>query len=188
MIPGMQEPIPSRSSLAVAVAGASGATPGARPSRIDGLRLIALFKFLKALLLISTSYGVHKLLDPSLVYKIRHWSATLTDPVDQRFILRALSWVEDLGTNKLHLVIAVGIAYTVVVLIEGTGLWLRKAWAEWVTVVVTSSLIPFELWDLFVRPPGRRLAVFVTLSLNVLIAGYLIYLLRKQLRHREQEG
>ena len=184
MIPGMQEPIPARSSLADS--SSSGATPGAPPSRIDGLRLIALFKFLKALLLISTSYGVHKLLDPSLVYKIRHWSATLTDPVDQRFILRALSWVEALGTDRLHLVIAVGIAYTVVVLIEGTGLWLRKAWAEWVTVLVTSSLIPFELWDLFVRPPGRRLAVFVTLSLNVLIAGYLIYLLRTtQLRRRE---
>jgi len=178
--------MPARSPLA-ASSDPGVAVAAGPPHRIDGLRLIALFKFAKAVLLISTSYGVHKLLDPGLVDKIRHWSATLTDPVDQHLILRALSWVEALGTDKLHLVIAVGMAYTAVVLVEGTGLWLRRPWAEWVTALVTSSLIPFELWDLFTRPPGRRLAVLVTLSLNVLIAGYLIYLLRMtQLRRREQ--
>jgi uncharacterized membrane protein (DUF2068 family) len=187
MIRGMHDPaIPA--GTASAASGGTAVTLSAPPRRIDGLRLIALFKFAKALVLISTSYGVHKLLDPALVEKIRHWSASLAEPVDQHLILRALTWVEALGTDKLHLVIAVGIAYTVVVLVEGTGLWLRRAWAEWVTVLVTCSLIPFELWELFMRPPGRRLAVFVTLALNLLIAGYLIYLLRAQLRRHEPTG
>jgi uncharacterized membrane protein (DUF2068 family) len=177
----MQEPVAPAPTLRT--------EPPPHPGRIDGLRLIALFKFVKALLLIITSYGVHKLLDPELVEKIRTWSATLTDRVDQRLILRALSWVEGLGADKLHLVIAVGIAYTAVVLIEGTGLWLRKPWGEWVTVLLTSSLIPFELWDLFTRPAGRRLTVVVTLTLNILIAVYLIYLLRAtQLRQRREQG
>jgi uncharacterized membrane protein (DUF2068 family) len=152
------------------------------PAKIDGLRIIALFKFVKALLLIITSYGVHKLLDPELVEKIRVWSATVTDRVDQRLILRALSWVEALGTDRLHLVIAVTIAYTAVVLVEGTGLWLRLRWAEWVTVIATTSLIPFELWELFARPPGHRWTVFATLLVNVLIAAYLAYLLRSAQR------
>src|SRR5450755_471234 len=129
---------------------------GSAPRKIDGLRIIALFKFMKALLLILTSYGVHKLLDPELSERIRIWSATVTDRVDQRLILRALTWVEGLGTDRLHLVIAVTIAYTAVVLVEGTGLWLRLRWAEWVTVIATTSLIPFELWELFARPPGHR--------------------------------
>lgn len=150
----------------------------ATPSPIDGRRVIAIFKFLKALLLILTSYGVHKLLDPALVEKIHIWSATVTDRVDQRLILRALSWVEGLGADKLHLVIAVGVAYTAVVLVEGTGLWLRKRWAEWVTLVATCSLIPFELWELIQRPPGHRWTVFATLAVNLLIAGYLALLLR----------
>jgi uncharacterized membrane protein (DUF2068 family) len=149
---------------------------------IDGRRVIAIFKFLKALLLILTSYGVHKLLDPDLLEKIRIWSATVTDRVDQRLILRALSWVEGLGADKLHLVIAVTVAYTAVVLVEGTGLWLRKRWAEWVTVIATTSLIPFELWEVFQRPPGHRWTVVVTLSVNVLIAAYLVHLLRSARR------
>src|ERR1035441_6081194 len=69
-----------------------------------------------------------------------------------------------------------------VVLVEGTGLWLRLRWAEWVTVIATTSLIPFELWELFVRPPGHRWTVFATLLVNVLIAAYLGYLLRSAQR------
>ena len=148
------------------------------PARIDGLRIIAIFKFLKAVLLILTSYGVHKLLDPELLERIRVWSASLTDRVDQRLILRALSWVEGLGADKLHLVIAVTVGYTVVVLIEGTGLWLRRRWAEWVTVIATTSLIPFELWEVLRRPPGHKWTVAVTLLVNLVIAAYLAWLLR----------
>lgn len=157
------------------------------PKTIDGRRVIALFKFLKALLLILTSYGVHKLLDPQLLEKIHLWSATVTDRVDQRMILRALSWVEGLGADKLHLVIAVGVAYTAVVLVEGTGLWLRKRWADWVTLVATCSLIPFELWELIQRPSGHRWTVFATLAVNLLIAGYLALLLRSARKARADQ-
>jgi len=162
---------------------ASHAAPGRH--RFDGLRAIAVFKFFKAVLLIITSYGVHKLLDPELVEKIRIWSASLTDRVDQRLILRALSWIEGLGADKLHLVLAVTSGYTAVVLVEGTGLWLRKRWAEWVTVIATTALIPFELWELITRPAGRKWTVAATLAVNVLIAAYLAYLLRASRRRPE---
>jgi uncharacterized membrane protein (DUF2068 family) len=157
---------------------------GSAPRKIDGLRIIALFKFMKALLLILTSYGVHKLLDPELSERIRIWSATVTDRVDQRLILRALTWVEGLGSDKLQLVMAVTVVSTAVVLTEGIGLWLRQRWAEWITVVATTSFIPLELWELFTRPPGHRLTVAVTLLVNVLIAGYLANRLR--LAHRRE--
>ncbi|HEY2418077.1 MAG TPA: DUF2127 domain-containing protein [Steroidobacteraceae bacterium] len=153
----------------------SGSAP---PRKIDGLRIIALFKFMKALLLILTGYGVHKLLDPELFEKIRTWSATLTDRVDQRLVLHALSWVEGLGPDRLHLVLAITIASTAVVLTEGIGLWLRLRWAEWITVVATTCFIPFELWELFTRPSGRRMTVAITLVVNLLIALYLANRLR----------
>ena len=152
-------------------------------SKIDGLRVIAIFKFVKALLLILTSYGVHRLLDPRLIEELRIWSASLTDRVDQRLLLRALSYVEGMGAGKLHLVIAVTVAYTAVVLIEGTGLWLRLHWAEWVTVVATTALIPFELWELIQKPAGHRWTVAITLGVNVLIAAYLAHLIRSGRGH-----
>jgi uncharacterized membrane protein (DUF2068 family) len=71
-----------------------------------------------------------------------------------------------------------------VVLVEGVGLWMRRAWAEWFTVLATASLIPFELWELFVRPADRKLAVLVTVLLNSAIVWYLARLLRKAMSER----
>lgn len=158
--------------------------PAAPPAaaRIDGLRLIALFKFLKAALLILTTYGVHRLLDPDRLEQLRAWSVSLTDRVDQRLILQALGWIQGLDARKLHLVLGVSAGYTAVVLIEGTGLWMRWQWAKWVTVIATLSLIPFELRELLHRASGHRWTVVVTLAVNVAIAAYLLLLLRADRR------
>jgi uncharacterized membrane protein (DUF2068 family) len=165
-----------------------GAATAARPHKLDGLRLIALLKFGKALLLIATSYGVHQLLNAALVERLYTWSAALSDDrFERKLLMRALTWVEGLGAKKIQIFLAVTIAYTAVVLTEGIGLWLRRAWAEWLTVIATSSLIPFELWELITRPPERRLPIGLTLALNLLIVWYLARLLRATLAHQRQE-
>ena len=169
----------------------AGATvPSAQPSKFDGLRLIALLKFGKALLLIATSYGVHAMLNADLVERLYNWSRDLSDDrFERKVLMRALAWVEGLGAKKIQIFLAVTVAYTAVVLAEGTGLWFRRAWAEWLTVIATGSLIPFELWELITRPPGRRLPIAVTFLLNVVIVWYLARLLRAQLaRHQDQSG
>jgi uncharacterized membrane protein (DUF2068 family) len=165
-----------------------GAITAAKPRRFDGLRLIALLKFGKALLLIATSYGVHQLLNTALVERLYTWSAALSDDrFERKLLMRALTWVEGLGAKKIQIFLAVTIAYTAVVLTEGIGLWLRRAWAEWLTVIATGSLIPFELWELITRPPERRLAIGVTLALNLLIVWYLARLLRATLAQHRQD-
>ena len=147
---------------------------------LDPLRVIALFKFFKAAVLIATGYGVHLLLKESLLLRLHEWTMTLTDSFAQRLLLRALGWVEGLGAKRIHIVMAVTFVYTAVVLTEGVGLWLRRVWGEWVTVIATASLIPFELWELIVRPADRKLAVLGTVIVNVTILWYLIWLLRRR--------
>jgi uncharacterized membrane protein (DUF2068 family) len=147
--------------------------------RLDGLRVIALFKFLKAALLIATGYGVHLLLNVTRLARLYGWVDTLTDSFAQRMLLRALGWVDGLGAKRIHIVVAVTLGYLAVVLAEGIGLWMRRAWAEWFTVIATASLIPFELWELLTRAPSRRLAVLVTLLINLAVVWYLVWLLRR---------
>ena len=157
------------------------ANPPPPPRKIDGLRLIALFKFAKVLLLIATSYGVHKLLDANIIERIYSWSSTLSDDrLERKLIERALDWVEDLGAKRIQIFVAVTIAYTAVALIEGIGLWMRKTWAEWLTTLFTASLIPFELWELIKRPPGHRLPIAATLLVNLIIVAYLVWFIRRQ--------
>jgi uncharacterized membrane protein (DUF2068 family) len=160
----------------------------APPRKIDGLRIIALFKFGKVLLLIATSYGVHKLLNAEMLERLYNWSAELSDDrFERKLLMRALTWVEGLGAKRIQIFLAVTIAYAAVALAEGIGLWMRRTWGEWLTLAVTSSLLPFELWELITRPPGRRLALGVTLALNLLIVWYLARQLRRALAQQQRQ-
>ena len=42
-------------------------------------------------------------------------------------------------------------------LVEGVGLWLLKRWAEWLTVIITSSLVPIEIYEIHRHPTPVRI-------------------------------
>ena len=156
--------------------------PAAR--RFDGLRLIAALKIGKALLLLATTYGLYRLLNPSLVEHLQDWLSTLTDHFEQRLLQRALNWLSALGNARIGGILVVTSLYTAVLFTEGIGLWLRKTWAEWLTVTATASLIPFELWQLVFGHHHNPLAVLGATALNVAIVWYLAWLLRRARRGR----
>jgi uncharacterized membrane protein (DUF2068 family) len=156
--------------------------------RIDGLRLIGLFKIGKALLLLMTSYGIYRMLDINLVNRLYDWVYSLTDNFERRLLERALDWVSGLGHARISGIVVVTACYTALLLTEGIGLWLRKTWAEWLTVVATASLIPFELLEFIYGRHGRRLALAAAFVLNVIIVLYLIRQLQRARQARRQEA
>jgi uncharacterized membrane protein (DUF2068 family) len=64
-----------------------------------------------------------------------------------------------------------------VFLVEGVGLLLRKPWAEIMTVIVTTSFIPLEVYELVERFSGAKVLVIVV---NVLVVLYLLRRLRRE--------
>lgn len=108
---------------------------------------------------------------------------------------RLLDWVEQLRPGKLtHLVdlllrkglaLPVGerfvleggaFAYAAIFGVEGVGLLLGKRWAEWLTVLSTGLLIPFEVYEIAHRLDAVRIAAFVV---NLAILVYLIVRIRR---------
>ena len=67
--------------------------------------------------------------------------------------------------------------YAALFLAEGTGLWLEKRWGEWLTVIITSSLVPVEIYEIYRHPSAVKVAVLV---INLGIVGYLIYRIRSK--------
>ena len=61
-------------------------------------------------------------------------------------------------------------------LTEGVGLYLRKRWAEILTVISTAGLIPLELYELFHKPTITRA---ILLLVNVAVVTYLIFEIRR---------
>jgi uncharacterized membrane protein (DUF2068 family) len=73
------------------------------------------------------------------------------------------------GTIKL-----VGLVFAVYAAVEGIeafGLWYQRRWAEYLTFIVTTSLLPLELYEL-----AHRLTPFKILALviNVAVVAYLL--------------
>jgi uncharacterized membrane protein (DUF2068 family) len=64
-------------------------------------------------------------------------------------------------------------------LTEGIGLWLMKRWAEWFTIIITSSLIPVEIYELYRHPTAVKILV---LAINVAVVLYLLYRIQRDER------
>lgn len=151
---------------------------------MDGLRVIGLIKLGKAALLLATTYGLYRLLNQDLVDELHEWLYSLTDTFERRLLERGLDWLDSLGATRIHNIVIATSVYIAVLLTEGIGLILRKTWAEWLTVIASASLIPFELWRLFFGHHLHALAVLTATLLNVAIVIYLVWILRRARRAR----
>jgi uncharacterized membrane protein (DUF2068 family) len=145
------------------------------------VRLIALFKLLKAAILIAVGVGALKLLHRDTASVLEHWVAMLGLDPGSQYVDSTLQKVANLTPNKLKGVGVGSFIYAGLFLTEGIGLWLVRRWAEWLTVIITSSLVPVELYGIFHRPTVGKVLV---LTINVVLVGYLIYRIRNEQSHQ----
>lgn len=153
-------------------------TPHGAAQHPAGLRIIAVYKAVKTVGLIIIAFAAfhldHEQSFKGLVQWLEHLQ--LTESNDIRWSL--VHMLEDMGPARFVAVGLVALAYAAIFATEGIGLWMRKYWAEWFTVIATGSLVPVEIYECFVRFGWLKLAVLVA---NVLIV---IYLVRMALRER----
>jgi uncharacterized membrane protein (DUF2068 family) len=141
------------------------------------LRFIALFKFLKAALLIAISVGVFKAVHKDVGEVAERWVEALRLDPGNRFVDAALSRISNLSPAQIKKIGLGGLVYAGLFLTEGIGLWLLKPWGEWVTVIITGSLVPVEIYEIYRHPSGMKIAVLV---INVATVAYLIYRIRQR--------
>ena len=144
----------------------------------DGtLLLIAVFKFVKGALLLTLAFGALSLLHKDVASEVEHWLDQLRIDPDNEFIGTLLSKLQLVHTKELKEMSALGAGYAAVFLVEGTGLLFRKRWAEWLTIVVTSSLMPLEVYELIKQFTVVRLLVVLV---NAAVVLFLIYRVRQK--------
>jgi uncharacterized membrane protein (DUF2068 family) len=154
------------------------AIPSAAPRRATvGLRAIAVLKLLSGLVLAGVGLGALRLLDPMLAADFNDWLRSLALAADARAVQHAVSVVTGLDAHGLRNIAVAALAYAALLLTEGAGLWLERRWAEYLTVAVTASLLPFEGYALSQRLTAVRV---LTLFVNVAIVGYLVTELRSR--------
>jgi uncharacterized membrane protein (DUF2068 family) len=152
-------------------------TPWHRAKSREGvLKTIAAFKLVKALLLVGVGLGSLNLLNPTAADKAERWVSILSWRLGPRAAFAVQNRLSRFGDSQLRMVAIVAFLYAGLFAVEGVGLWKSKRWAEYLTIIATSSLVPFEVYELIRHASWQRV---VTLGINLLVVGYLIWKVRQ---------
>jgi uncharacterized membrane protein (DUF2068 family) len=135
------------------------------------LRLIAAFKLFKGLVLFAVGIGLVRLMHKDLAVEAERWADLFRVDPNNVHIHRFLERMSIMNGRKLKEYSVGTFFYSALLLTEGTGLMLRKHWAEYFTIIVTGSFIPLEVYELMRRVTTPKIVVLV---LNVAIVVYLV--------------
>ena len=144
---------------------------------MTALRAIAVFKLLKALCLLVVAAAAFDLVRSERLDAFADWVAHMPIQHGHRVVMRLVDAMLQLGPRKFAAIGAVACVFASLFLVEGWGLWRGKRWAEYLTVIATTSLIPFELWEIVHQ---FSLLKVCALMVNVAIVWYLIRLLQRE--------
>src|SRR5262245_29925994 len=149
------------------------------------LRLIAIERSVRGVLLLAA--GIYLLFH--LSSDLGHLAERVMRSVDidprQHFFHRIVARLHRLNAHELRIAGIAAIGYGTLELVEGVGLWLDQLWAEYLTVIATSLLIPFELYELARHPTIWKAGGILV---NVLIVLYLARALRRRLAAASQQS
>jgi len=143
------------------------------------VRWIAAFRAVKAIFLIVSALVTIHLVHAGAVRRIADWVSQMPFAAQHAFVQRAIAKVTRLSPKRIEEMAVVLFLYAVLFLTEAIGLWLDKVWAEWLTIIATTSFIPFEVYETLHKVTPLRIGI---LLLNVAIVVYLI--VRRATDHR----
>ena len=91
--------------------------------------------------------------------------------VDQMTIVHELEKALAAKPSTLAMLTLMLVAYALIEVVEGVGLWLLKRWGEYFAVIATSVFLPLEIYDL---TKGVTMTRLVTFTINVAAVIYLV--------------
>lgn len=147
------------------------------PRSLGILRVIAVFKFCKASFVLVTGLGLLSFYEPAFAASVYRLAGELPYMFEQHLLREAIGFLSGLSPKRIQIIAVATFAYSGLFLVEGVGLWRGLHWAEVLTVIATSSLIPLEIYELVVRGSVNKALVLLA---NVAILAYLIWQLRRE--------
>jgi uncharacterized membrane protein (DUF2068 family) len=172
-----------------ATEGAQGAVPPVmhagsgegEESSDNGLLLVGLFKMSKAVFFTAVGAGALNLVHRNVGDLAMRIIEVLHRDPDGRFAKLLMDKADLIGGHQLRQGALLSFLYAALCIIEGTGLMLKKGWAEYFTVVLTAGAMPVETYELWERFEWFKVGL---LLINVAVLLYLLWVL-KQKRVRE---
>ncbi len=147
------------------------------------LLLIAAFKLAQALLFVVMGVGARGLLHKDIGDLLASLAHHLRFDPESRFvdfILDRASIVNDRLLRRISLAL---FSYAAVSMVEGIGLYLEKTWAEYLTLGITASFLPWEILEVFRRLTLMRCGL---LLVNLMVFFYLLKVIVERGKQRRK--
>ncbi len=159
--------------------------------RVRYLKIIALFKIFKGLLLFVLGFSLLFLNSrPIWLDQISDWSEDQLLLHHTKVVVFLLNKLQDIlaGGGALRATGFLALFYCAVLLTEGIGVYFQKRWAELLMIFATATLIPLEVRHLWHRLIFHRpsLAALLILLANCFIVWFLYRVLKRDKAEAKQ--
>ncbi len=141
-----------------------------------GVKLIGLLKLFTALLLISGGISAFHFINHDISETAKHILTVLDLDPRNSFLEKFLTSITDLSQSDLRKIGIATFIYAALYVIEGIGLLRTKRWAEYMTIIITASLLPFECYEIALKATLFRITALV---INLAIVIYLWQILKR---------
>ncbi len=147
-----------------------------------GLMAIAALKFVNGIGLLAIGLGALHYLHGDIEKDVAHWMELLRADPHNKYLIWLLQKLSNVDEHRLRQLSVGTFFYSALFLLEGTGLAMAKRWAEYLTIVTTASLMPLEMYELYVRLTWPR---GVVLAVNIVVVWYLVVELKRTKKSKE---
>lgn len=148
-----------------------------------GLLLIAVYKLVGALLFVAIGVGALHLMHKDIDDVLWRVIVDLGMRPESRFVNFLFEKAELLNDPMLKRIGFGAFCYAGLGIGEAVGLYLEKAWGEFLTLMITASFLPFELHEILRKLTWVRVSLFVA---NLAVLLYLIWLLGQRAAQRRR--
>jgi uncharacterized membrane protein (DUF2068 family) len=139
--------------------------------REGGLRAIIALKAFYGVLFFLVGLGVFAMINRDLSDLAEQAAESLGIDPENRYLLLVLESLTGVSPKQVAAVGFGTMLYSGLLLAMAWGLYLRHAWAEWLTIIATGLFIPIEAYEVIRFP---QLTYALALAVNVLIVWYLV--------------
>jgi uncharacterized membrane protein (DUF2068 family) len=148
--------------------------------------VIGVWKLLEAALLLILGIGVLKLLHmhKDLVDVVSDFIVNIGRDPEGHFANLILDKVALIDPHRLKQISMAVFAGAGLHIIEGVGLVLRKVWAEYITLILTASFLPWEMIEIIRHLTWIRV---VLLLVNLAVVIYLVFYVQTKVRRQEAQ-
>ena len=148
------------------------------------MRVIAILKIAKALLLSGLAIGLFRSINRDMAETVRTLTFRLRIDPENFFVRLLLEKLTNISPKTLHRIGVITFVYAGELYLEGIGLWLNQAWAQYLLVVATGLFVPWEAKSCLFDFSWERLLL---LLVNLIILRYVVRFIWYRKKHPNED-